>query len=100
MGGLKTGRVVSDAMSKTVVVEVERLTAHPVYRRRVRTTKRYLVHDEKERCRSGDVVSIRECRPLSRHKRWRLHDIVRRGVGAMQKEPETRSGSESQESGS
>ncbi len=80
LGGFKTGRVVSNSMQKTVVVEVERLVAHPLYKRTLRKTKRFLAHDEKQECKPGDVVSIRECRPLSRRKRWRVHVILRRGA--------------------
>jgi small subunit ribosomal protein S17 len=80
IGGFKTGRVVSNSMQKTVVVEVERLTAHPLYKRTLRRTKRFLAHDEKQECKLGDVVSIRECRPLSRRKRWRVHAILRHGT--------------------
>lgn len=79
IGGFKTGTVVSNAMRKTVVVEVERLVAHSFYERTMRVSKRFLAHDEKQECRVGDLVSIRECRPLSRRKRWRVHAIVRRG---------------------
>ncbi|MCZ6779090.1 MAG: 30S ribosomal protein S17 [Acidobacteriota bacterium] len=80
IGSLKTGRVVSDSMTRTVVVEVERISAHPLYRRRIRNTKRYLVHDEKEQAHPGDMVTIRECRPISRRKRWWLHEVVRRSA--------------------
>jgi small subunit ribosomal protein S17 len=82
MGGLKTGRVVSNAMQKTVVVEVERLVAHPLYRRTLRRTGRFLAHDERQECKPGDIVTIRECRPLSRRKRWRVHAVVRRAAQA------------------
>jgi small subunit ribosomal protein S17 len=91
IGGLKTGRVVSDSMRKTVVVEVERLSAHPLYRRRLRKTKRYLVHDEKEKAHAGDIVLIRECRPLSRRKRWWLHEVVRQNVVADRRKSKERS---------
>jgi small subunit ribosomal protein S17 len=71
------GRVVSAGkMDKTVVVEVSTLKAHPVYRKRFRTTSRYLAHDETNQCGEGDVVRIAETRPLSRMKRWRLLEIV------------------------
>ena len=80
MGGSKTGRVVSNSMQKTVVVEVERLVAHPLYRRTLRRTGRFLAHDERQECKPGDIVTIRECRPLSRRKRWRVHSIVRRAA--------------------
>ena len=70
------GRVVSDAMEKTVVVEVYTVRAHPVYRKRYRTSKRYYVHDEENTCRAGDLVRIAETRPLSKTKRWRLLEVV------------------------
>ena len=82
MGGFKTGRVVSTAMTKTVVVEVERLFAHPLYRRTLRKSKRFLAHDEKQQCKPGDQVTIHECRPMSRRKRWRVHEIVRKAQQA------------------
>lgn len=80
IGGFKTGMVIGSAMQKTVVVEVERLVAHPLYNRTMRRSTRFLAHDEKQECRVGDMVAIRECRPLSRRKRWRIHSIIRRGA--------------------
>ena len=71
-----TGKVVSNKMSKTVVVKVERRFAHPVFKKIVKTTKKYKVHDEKNECSEGDVIRIQETRPLSKEKRWRLLDIV------------------------
>ena len=70
------GTVVSSAMDKTVVVEVVSLKAHPVYRKRFRTTKKYYVHDEENQCGIGDTITIAETRPLSRKKRWRVLEIV------------------------
>ena len=64
------GKVVSDKMSKTIVVAVTRLTEHPKYKKRYRVTKRYKAHDEKNEYKVGDEVIIRECRPLSKEKRW------------------------------
>ena len=63
-------------MDKTVVVEVVSLKAHPVYRKRFRTTKKYYVHDEENQCGIGDTITIAETRPLSRKKRWRVLEIV------------------------
>jgi small subunit ribosomal protein S17 len=73
-----TGKVISSAMDKTVVVEVVSLKAHPVYKKRYRTTKKYYVHDEENQCNQGDKVTISETRPLSKTKRWRVLDIVQR----------------------
>src|ERR1035441_9413488 len=74
----KVGEVVSTKMQKTIVVEVEMRKAHPKYKRIVRTTKRFYAHDEQGSARMGDVVRIRETRPLSKLKRWALEEIVRR----------------------
>jgi len=73
-----TGRVVSNKMSKTIVVRVERTVQHPLIKKYVRRHKKFYAHDEKNDCRIGDVVCITECRPLSRLKRWRLTSIVAR----------------------
>ncbi|PIE53541.1 30S ribosomal protein S17 [Candidatus Fermentibacteria bacterium] len=70
------GVVVSDRMDKTIVVEVSTLRAHPTYRKRYRTSKKYYAHDEQNQCGLGDVVTISETRPTSRLKRWRLLEIV------------------------
>lgn len=72
------GRVTSDRMDKTIVVEVQRLRRHPRYERVVRRRKRFMAHDEKNTCRVGDLVRIEESRPLSRHKRWRLVAVLAR----------------------
>lgn len=72
------GIVVSDAMDKTIVVKVESLKAHPVYKKRYHTTKKYFAHDEENRCGAGDTVTIAETRPFSKKKRWRLLNIVER----------------------
>ena len=71
------GRVVSDKMSKTVVVQVGSSRQHPTYRKVMRTSKNYLAHDEDEACKEGDLVRIEETRPLSRRKRWRVVEILR-----------------------
>ena len=79
-GTAKVGVVTSDRMQKTVVVSVERLVKHPVYKRFVKTTARFMAHDERDECRVGDTVEITESRPLSAKKRWRVHRIVTRAV--------------------
>jgi small subunit ribosomal protein S17 len=72
------GRVVSDKMDKTVVVEVDRLYRHRRYRKVVRAVKKYKAHDEENACRIGDLVRIIESRPLSREKRWAVQEILER----------------------
>ena len=76
----KVGNVVSTKMQKTIVVEVEMRKAHPKYKRIVRSTKKFYAHDEQSSARMGDVVRIRETRPLSKLKRWSLEEIVRRSA--------------------
>lgn len=66
------GTVVSDKMDKTVIVEVTRRIKAPVYGKIVRRTKKYAAHDERNACKIGDKVSIRECRPLSKSKHWEI----------------------------
>jgi small subunit ribosomal protein S17 len=73
-----TGKVVSSKMQKTITVAVERLVPHPQYGKYQRRTTKFLAHDENNESREGDVVAIEECRPLSRHKSWRLVKIVSR----------------------
>jgi small subunit ribosomal protein S17 len=75
---VRQGRVVSDAMDKTVVVSVERQFAHPLYRKRVTRQKKYHAHDERNEFRSGDLVVIEETRPLSKRKRWRVVRLIER----------------------
>jgi len=72
----KIGRVVSDKMAKTIVVEVERRVQHPEYTRTIKRTSRFHAHDEGNAARLGDRVRIEETRPLSRLKRWRLREIL------------------------
>lgn len=72
-----TGRVVSTKMQKTVVVEVEVTKQHPLYRKILRTAKKYLAHDEEQACKEGDIVEIIESRPMSRRKRWAVQNIVK-----------------------
>ena len=66
------GTVVSDKNAKTVIVSVERRVMHPVYKKFIKRTKRYAAHDEANACKAGDVVYIRECRPISKSKRWEV----------------------------
>ena len=75
----KVGRVVSDKMDKTVVVAVDYLKPHPLYRKIIRKTSKFHAHDEENTCKVGDLVRIEETRPLSRTKRWRVIEIVQRG---------------------
>ena len=77
---MKVGRVVSNKMDKTVVVAVDFVRGHPIYKKRMNRTSRFQAHDEKNDCREGDLVRIEECRPLSRHKRWVVREIVQRAV--------------------
>src|SRR3954447_2813400 len=74
----KVGRVVSDKMDKTIVVSVERLSRHPLYKRVIRLTTKFKAHDENNEARIGDTVRIIESRPLSATKRWRMVEIVAR----------------------
>ena len=74
----KVGRVVSDKMDKTIVVSVERLARHPLYKRVIRLTTKFKAHDELNDAHTGDTVMIEESRPLSATKRWRLVQVVQR----------------------
>jgi small subunit ribosomal protein S17 len=66
------GVVVSDKQDKTIVVRVERRLMHPIYKKFIRRSKKYAAHDENNVCKIGDVVRIRECRPISKNKTWEL----------------------------
>jgi small subunit ribosomal protein S17 len=74
----KTGRVVSDKMQKTIVVAVENLVEHPLYKKRVHRTHKFKAHDERNEAQVGDIVRIGETRPLSKEKTWRLLEVIRR----------------------
>ena len=74
------GIVTSDKMDKTIVVVVERQYRHPLYKKVVRSTKKYLAHDEENACQVGDRVQILEARPLSRRKRWIVEEILERAA--------------------
>jgi small subunit ribosomal protein S17 len=76
----KVGRVVSDKMDKTVVVAVDYVRRHPLYHKRITRTSKFMAHDERNECKPGDVVRIEETRPLSKHKRWIVREIVERAV--------------------
>ena len=78
----RVGVVVSDVQDKTIVVKVERRTAHPRYHKIVKVSKKFTAHDEKNEARNGDTVRIVETRPLSRNKRWRLAEIISRAVSS------------------
>jgi len=72
----RIGCVVSNKMDKTVVVTVETSRHHPLYKKTIKRTVKYKAHDENNKCGLGDIVSIVETRPLSRHKRWRVAEII------------------------
>jgi small subunit ribosomal protein S17 len=72
------GKVVSDKMNKTIVVQIERKVKHPLYEKYVRKFSKMYAHDEENQCRNGDVVLIKQCRPLSKTKRWSLVEILKR----------------------
>ena len=82
----KVGLVVSTKMQKTIVVEIEMRKAHPKYKRVMKLSKKFYAHDEQNTARVGDVVRIRETRPLSKLKRWNLEEIVRRSALAQVEE--------------
>lgn len=73
---VRLGTVVSDKMEKTITVKVETVKQHPLYKKTIKTSKKYKVHDENNEAKVGDVVKIMETRPLSKDKRWRLVEIV------------------------
>ena len=74
------GRVISNKMDKTVIVQVERLVKHRLYKKYVRRRSKFAAHDEGNNCQIGDKVLITESKPLSKTKRWRVHDIVEKAV--------------------
>ena len=77
---IRSGVVVSNKADKTVVVKVERKFQHPVYKRTVKATKKYMAHDEGNACQIGDVVNIVESRPRSKCKRWMVVEIVQKAA--------------------
>ncbi len=74
----RIGKVLSNKMDKTITIAVERKVKHPIYGKFVNKTTKFMAHDEKNECGIGDTVSIMETRPLSRHKSWRLVQIIER----------------------
>jgi len=74
----RQGVVISDKMDKTIVVQVSAIKPHPQYKKVIRTTSNLKAHDEHNEARTGDTVLVRECRPLSRDKRWRLIKVLQR----------------------
>jgi small subunit ribosomal protein S17 len=74
----RIGVVVSDKMDKTVVVLVERRVRHPLYKKEIKKRKKFYAHDENNQCKVGDLVKIMETRPLSKLKRWRVIDIIKK----------------------
>ncbi len=75
----RLGQVVRNRMDKTVVVAVETLRRHPLYKKTIKRAVKYKVHDENNECKLGDKVKIVECRPLSKDKRWRVAEILAKG---------------------
>lgn len=73
---VRSGKVVSDKMDKTIVVAVETFVSHPIYGKSVKRTTKFKAHDEENLCQIGDTVKIMETRPLSKDKRWRLIEII------------------------
>ena len=84
----KVGVVVGNKMKKTVTVLVERQVRHPLYKKIVKRQKKFLVHDEYEKCQVGDLVKIVETRPLSKRKRWRVKEIVGLSPSEVEKDEE------------
>ncbi len=74
----RVGLVTSNAMNKTITVAVERLVEHPLYKKAIKRTSKFKAHDKNNDCKVGDLVRIRETRPLSKTKRWTLAEIVKR----------------------
>lgn len=77
----EVGVVTSDKMDKSVVVTVERIGTHPLYKKVVRTRVKFMAHDEGNECQVGDRVRVEECRPMSARKRWRVAEILHRAPG-------------------
>jgi len=76
------GKVISDKMDKSVTVLLERQVKHPLYKKYIRRSTKLHVHDEKNECSIGDMIAIRECRPISKTKSWTLVEVIERGVEA------------------
>ncbi len=78
---VRQGVVVSNKMDKSILVRVERTVRHPLYKKVLKRSKKFIAHDQENTSHVGDVVRIMECRPLSRHKRWRLVEVLTKGKG-------------------
>jgi small subunit ribosomal protein S17 len=76
----REGTVVTAKMTKTVIVQVDRLVEHPLYVKRIKQRNRLMAHDERGECHEGDRVLIIESRPLSRHKRWRVSQVLKQAA--------------------
>ena len=74
---LQSGIVVSNNMDKSIVVKIDRKIKHPIYKKTIKRSKKYIVHDELNKCKIGDLVQIAECRPLSKKKRFRLYKLLK-----------------------
>ena len=72
----KVGRVVSNKMEKSVVVAVDYVRRHPIYHKRITRTRKFMAHDDQNRCKEGDIVRIEETRPMSKNKRWIVREII------------------------
>ena len=90
----RMGVVVSDKMDKTITVQVDRVMRHPVYNKNVKKSTRFKAHDEKNVAKTGDIVRIQETRPISKTKRWRLVEVVKKASG--EKEAEIKTAADSQ----
>ena len=88
----KIGVVAGNSMKKTVSVVVERQVRHPLYKKIVRKKKKYLAHDEYEKCKVGDMVKIVQTRPLSKSKRWRVQEIVGLSPNEIEKDVKEKKG--------
>lgn len=77
---IKEGTVVSNKMDKTIVVLEERKVTHPLYKKSLKRSKKFKAHDENNSCSIGDVVKIEETRPLSKEKRWRLVEVIKKAA--------------------
>ena len=77
---IREGVVVSDKMQKSIIVKEERSVLHPIYKKRMKRTKKYTAHDENEDAKIGDRVKISETRPMSKNKKWRLVEIIKKSV--------------------
>tara|TARA_B100000579_G_C22060674_1_gene501252 strand:- start:188 stop:424 length:237 start_codon:yes stop_codon:yes gene_type:complete len=73
---LQTGIVINNKMEKSIVVKIERKIKHPIYKKTIKRSKKYVAHDESNKCKVGDMVQIAECRPLSKQKRYRLYKLI------------------------